>query len=100
MGIECQSGGSLEIAKRSRGTPRIANRLLRRVRDFAEVRADGVVTVQVADDALNLLHVDERGFDQMDGSSCLCLPITLTEVPWGSSHWRHRLVRNAVPSRR
>ena len=66
MGIECQSGGSLEIAKRSRGTPRIANRLLRRVRDFAEVRADGVITVQVADDALNLLHVDERGFDQMD----------------------------------
>ena len=66
MGIDCQSGGSLEIAKRSRGTPRIANRLLRRVRDFAEVRADGVVTVRVADDALNLLHVDERGFDQMD----------------------------------
>ena len=66
MGVECQSGGSLEIAKRSRGTPRIANRLLRRVRDFAEVRADGVVTVQVAGDALNLLHVDERGFDQMD----------------------------------
>ena len=58
--------GSLEIARRSRGTPRIANRLLRRVRDFAEVRADGVVTVRVADDALNLLHVDERGFDQMD----------------------------------
>jgi Holliday junction DNA helicase RuvB len=66
MGIECQSGGTLEIAKRSRGTPRIANRLLRRVRDFAEVRADGVITVQVADDALNLLHVDVRGFDQMD----------------------------------
>ena len=66
MGIECQSGGTLEIAKRSRGTPRIANRLLRRVRDFAEVRADGVITVQVADDALNLLHVDARGFDQMD----------------------------------
>ena len=66
MGIECESGGTLEIAKRSRGTPRIANRLLRRVRDFAEVRADGVITVQVADDALNLLHVDARGFDQMD----------------------------------
>ena len=66
MGIECESGGTLEIAKRSRGTPRIANRLLRRVRDFAEVRADGVITVQVADDALNLLHVDALGFDQMD----------------------------------
>ncbi len=66
MGIECESGGTLEIAKRSRGTPRIANRLLRRVRDFAEVRADGLITVQVADDALNLLHVDALGFDQMD----------------------------------
>ena len=66
MEIECESGGTLEIAKRSRGTPRIANRLLRRVRDFAEVRADGVITVQVADDALNLLHVDALGFDQMD----------------------------------
>ena len=66
VGVECQGGGSLEIAKRSRGTPRIANRLLRRVRDFAEIRADGVITVQVADDALNLLHVDEHGFDQMD----------------------------------
>ncbi|MBU26027.1 MAG: Holliday junction branch migration DNA helicase RuvB [Gammaproteobacteria bacterium] len=66
MGIDCESEGTLEIAKRSRGTPRIANRLLRRVRDFAEVRADGVITVQVADDALNLLHVDARGFDQMD----------------------------------
>ena len=66
IGIECDNGGTLEIAKRSRGTPRIANRLLRRVRDFAEVRADGVITVPVADDALNLLHVDARGFDQMD----------------------------------
>jgi Holliday junction DNA helicase RuvB len=66
MGIECESEGASEIAKRSRGTPRIANRLLRRVRDFAEVRADGVITQQVSDDALNLLHVDARGFDQMD----------------------------------
>ena len=66
MGIECESEGTLEIAKRSRGTPRIANRLLRRVRDFAEVRAGGVITVQVADDALNLLRVDALGFDQRD----------------------------------
>ena len=66
MGIKCDVGGASEIAKRSRGTPRIANRLLRRVRDFAEVRADGVITKQVADDALNLLHVDVRGFDEMD----------------------------------
>ncbi len=66
MGIECEPGGASEIAKRARGTPRIANRLLRRVRDFAEVRADGVITRQISDDALNLLHVDARGFDQMD----------------------------------
>jgi Holliday junction DNA helicase RuvB len=66
MGIECEAEGASEIAKRSRGTPRIANRLLRRVRDFAEVRADGVITLKVSDDALNLLHVDAHGFDQMD----------------------------------
>lgn len=66
MRIECEPGGASEIAKRARGTPRIANRLLRRVRDFAEVRADGVITQQISDDALNLLHVDARGFDQMD----------------------------------
>ncbi len=66
MGIVCDVGGAAEIAKRSRGTPRIANRLLRRVRDFAEVRANGVITKQVADDALNLLNVDVRGFDEMD----------------------------------
>ena len=58
--------GAYEIARRSRGTPRIANRLLRRVRDFAEVRADGVITDEVADAALNLLHVDQHGFDTLD----------------------------------
>jgi Holliday junction DNA helicase RuvB len=58
--------GALEIAKRSRGTPRIANRLLRRVRDFAEVKADGNITARVADAALALLDVDPVGFDLMD----------------------------------
>ncbi|ALF89084.1 MULTISPECIES: Holliday junction branch migration DNA helicase RuvB [Ralstonia solanacearum species complex] len=58
--------GALEIAKRSRGTPRIANRLLRRVRDFAEVKADGVITRAVADAALAMLDVDAVGFDLMD----------------------------------
>jgi holliday junction DNA helicase RuvB len=55
-----------ELARRSRGTPRIANRLLRRVRDFAEVRADGKITAQVCHDALQLLEVDEHGFDESD----------------------------------
>jgi len=58
--------GAKEIAARSRGTPRIANRLLRRVRDFAQVRADGVITGQVARDALALLEVDAHGFDETD----------------------------------
>lgn len=58
--------GAFEIARRSRGTPRIANRLLKRVRDFAEVKADGVITVEVADDALRMLSVDHSGLDAMD----------------------------------
>lgn len=66
LGIPIESEGSLEMARRSRGTPRVANRLLRRVRDFAQVRADGVITRQVADDALKLLEIDEMGFDPMD----------------------------------
>ncbi|GLI34327.1 Holliday junction branch migration DNA helicase RuvB [Desulforhabdus amnigena] len=66
LGIRVEEEGALEIARRSRGTPRIANRLLRRVRDYAEVRADGVVTPEVADMALKMLDVDERGFDRMD----------------------------------
>ena len=58
--------GALELARRSRGTPRIANRLLRRVRDFAQVRAAGVITREVADQALELLEIDQMGFDTMD----------------------------------
>lgn len=66
LGIHIDPDGSLEMARRSRGTPRVANRLLRRVRDFAQVRADGVITRQVASDALALLEIDEMGFDPMD----------------------------------
>lgn len=66
LGIIMEEGGAAEIAKRSRGTPRIANRLLRRVRDFAEVKGNGEVTATIADSALNMLKVDERGFDHMD----------------------------------
>ncbi|SHF40487.1 Holliday junction DNA helicase subunit RuvB [Desulfacinum infernum DSM 9756] len=66
LNIAIDDHGALEIAKRSRGTPRIANRLLRRVRDYAEVRAEGVITREVADAALKMLDVDERGFDRMD----------------------------------
>ncbi len=66
MGIEIEPHGASEIARRSRGTPRIANRLLRRVRDYAEVKADSIVNVEVADRALNMLEVDPMGFDMMD----------------------------------
>lgn len=66
LGIQIDPDGAREMARRSRGTPRIANRLLRRVRDFAQVRADGVITRQVADAALQLLEIDEMGFDPMD----------------------------------
>ena len=66
LGIHSEPAGAKEIAKRSRGTPRIANRLLRRVRDFAQVRGKGIITQNIADDALNLLEVDSLGLDKMD----------------------------------
>ena len=66
LGIEIDRGGAYEIASRSRGTPRIANRMLRRVRDFAQVRADGVITKEVADMALSRLEVDKHGLDSLD----------------------------------
>ncbi|HTF96032.1 MAG TPA: Holliday junction branch migration DNA helicase RuvB [Cellvibrio sp.] len=66
LGVKMDYDGAGEVAKRSRGTPRIANRLLRRVRDYAEMKGDGTVTAKMADSALNMLNVDERGFDHMD----------------------------------
>lgn len=66
LGIPVDDKGAREIARRSRGTPRIANRLLRRVRDYAEVKSDGRITADIADRALDLLSVDGRGFDHMD----------------------------------
>jgi len=66
LNVRIEPAGAEEIARRSRGTPRIANRLLRRVRDYAEVKADGVVTAAVAADALARLNVDELGLDDMD----------------------------------
>ena len=66
LGADLEEGGALEIARRARGTPRIANRLLKRVRDYAEIRADGTVTGPVASAALDLLNVDALGLDEMD----------------------------------
>ena len=66
IGIAIESGGAAEIGKRSRGTPRIANRLLRRVRDYAQVRGSGVITQTLADEALQLLNIDAAGLDELD----------------------------------
>ncbi len=66
LGMQLDPGGARELARRARGTPRIANRLLRRVRDYAEVRAEGVVTEAVAKQALDFLEVDRHGFDPLD----------------------------------
>ena len=66
LAIEIEPQGALEIARRSRGTPRIANNLLRRVRDYAQVRGDGKITVPVADQALAMLAIDQNGLDEMD----------------------------------
>ena len=66
LGIEIDEAGAAEIGSRSRGTPRIANRILKRVRDYAEVKAQGRITARVADEALNMLAVDPQGLDEMD----------------------------------
>ena len=73
LNVPIDAAGAKEIACRSRGTPRIANRLLRRVRDYAEVKADGKVTSEVADAALNMLNVDKNGFDHLDRRLLLTL---------------------------
>ena len=66
LNVAIEPGGATEISKRARGTPRIANRLIRRVRDFADVKAQGVITLEVAREALHWLGVDDAGFDEMD----------------------------------
>jgi Holliday junction DNA helicase RuvB len=73
LGIAIDDAGAEEIARRSRGTPRVANRLLRRVRDFAEVRADGHITKDVAREALAMLGVDEHGLDEIDRNLLLTI---------------------------
>lgn len=73
LNIETDAGGAGEIARRSRGTPRIANRLLKRVRDFAQIKADGIITKVVADEALKCLEIDNRGFDKMDRQILLAI---------------------------
>lgn len=83
LNLSLEAEGALEIAKRARGTPRIANRLLRRVRDFAEVKGNGHICVDVADRALNMLDVDAQGFDYMDRKLLLAIMEKFSGGPVG-----------------
>jgi Holliday junction DNA helicase RuvB len=85
LGVPLDPRGAHEIARRSRGTPRVANRLLRRVRDFAEVRADGIVTVEVAREACALFDVDPLGLDKIDRAILRALCETFAGQPVGLS---------------
>ncbi|MDZ8118877.1 Holliday junction branch migration DNA helicase RuvB [Pontiella agarivorans] len=73
LGVEIEDGGAMEIASRSRGTPRIANNLLRRARDYAQVKADNIITADLADQALNLLDIDGDGLEEMDKRILSCI---------------------------
>ena len=86
LGTEVDEGGAREIARRARGTPRIANRLLRRVRDFAEVEHDGRITREVAGDALNRMEVDTYGLDEMDRKLLLMIIQQHAGGPVGLNH--------------
>ncbi|HBQ04394.1 MAG TPA: Holliday junction branch migration DNA helicase RuvB, partial [Acidimicrobiaceae bacterium] len=85
LSVKVDSEGAAEIASRSRGTPRIANRLLRRVRDFAEVRVNGAIDVAVARDGLALFGVDELGLDKVDRSILESIAVTHVGGPVGLS---------------
>lgn len=83
LDVEIEKNGAMEMARRSRGTPRLANRLLRRVRDFAQVKYDGVITEQVACFALDLLEVDKLGLDQMDRNILSTIAVKFQGGPVG-----------------
>jgi Holliday junction DNA helicase RuvB len=85
IGVKINEAGAKEIARRSRGTPRIANRLLRRVRDFAQIKADGNITASIADSALNMLNVDSEGLDHMDRRLLLAIMEKFDGGPVGSN---------------
>jgi len=98
LGLPIEAEGAYEIARRARGTPRIANRLLRRVRDFAEVRGNGEITRATADLALNMLDVDERGLDHQDRRLLLTLiekfdggPVGIDSLAAAISEERHTI---------
>ena len=85
LGVEVKDGGALAIAQRSRGTPRVANRLLKRVRDYAEVRHRGVVSAEIAAAALDLLEVDAAGLDRLDREILRAICVKFSGGPVGLS---------------
>ena len=97
LNVPIDDAGAKEIARRSRGTPRIANRLLRRVRDYAEVKADGKVTAEIADSALNMLNVDKNGFDHLDRRLLLTLIEKFDGGPAGVDSLLPRLAKSVEP---
>ena len=95
LGVEISSEGALEIARRSRGTPRVANRLLRRVRDFAQVRAQGAISREVADAGLAMLDVDALGLDVMDRKLLLAVIEKFAGGPVGLDNLAHAIGEEA-----
>jgi Holliday junction DNA helicase RuvB len=95
LGVELDPDGARAIALRSRGTPRVANRLLKRARDFAEVRMGGVVTAEAADRALTLLEVDERGLDRLDREILDAICVRFDGGPVGLSTLAHAVGEEA-----
>jgi holliday junction DNA helicase RuvB len=95
LGVEISSDGALEIARRSRGTPRVANRLLRRVRDFAQVRAQGAISREVADAGLAMLDVDVLGLDVMDRKLLLAVIEKFAGGPVGLDNLAHAIGEEA-----
>ena len=82
--IDTDEAGAFEIARRSRGTPRVANRLLKRVRDFAQVKASGVIDKETADRALKLLEIDDMGLDEIDKKMMLTI---IKQIDGGPVGW-------------
>ena len=93
--VELERDGALEIARRSRGTPRVANRLLRRVRDYAQVKADGRVSKPLAEAALKMLDVDALGLDMMDRKLLLAVIEKFSGGPVGVDNLAHAIGEEA-----
>ncbi len=98
--VEIEPGGAFEIASRSRGTPRVANALLRWVRDFAQVKADNVITSEVADRALEMIDIDSDGLDEMDKRLLEAMIFKFDGGPVGLSSLSVAVGEDASTSRR